>query len=235
MVKHELSRFKKVGTAGVVLLSLAVLAGCSGHKTELGTKILQIDNTKATKIVSLGTLTEKQVKKVEDLSKSEVKNDNVVASDGTEIPQKQVEDVVSAINSGDDKTVETALEKAPEVKSVISDKTSGTSNSSKKLNNVEQAKVFVDEKVDGQKVQQELEKTGTSVDAEEAEGIAKQRNLANVIQLNAQKKFPDDVIAISAKRNDGTYVLRDISSGDSYVISVDGSGNITKMVGAGNS
>lgn len=235
MVNYNLYRFKKGTTTGLVILSLVLLAGCTTTKKESGAKILEIDNTKATKIVSMGTLTKTQVEKVQDLSKSEVKNDKVTATNGTKVPQKQVASVVQAINTGDETKVKTALQQSPEVEKAITNDQKSETSPSQSMTQLDQAKAYVDKKVDGTTIKDELEKAGTSVDSKEAQGIADQRNLANVIQFNAQKKLPDDVIAISAKRSDGTYVLRDITSGKSYVISVDGSGNITKMVEGGNS
>jgi hypothetical protein len=222
MKNNNLLLWKRGGTATVAVATMLLLAGCSSSQNA-GAKILQIDNTKATKIISMGTLTQKQVATVKDLSATKAKSDTVVAKNGTKVPQKQVDDVVNAINTGDSNKVETALQNAPQVQKALDN----TTTSSSDTNQVKQAQQYADSKTTAKDVQAEMPK-GVTLNSSEAQALADQHNLANQIQLNAQNLFPKDTLTVSAKQKDGTYILTDFSSGKSYKLTVDSKGQITK-------
>lgn len=94
-----------------------------------------------------------------------------------------------------------------------------------KVNRVEQAKTHMNEKATAKDIQKEMPKE-IKVDEKQAQTIADQHNLANKIQYNAQKLFPDDVVITSQKQPDGTYVLTDMTSNKSFKLTVDKDGNI---------
>ena len=216
---------KTVASFSVLALSLVLLTGCSSKENAGEVKLLQIDNTKATKIVSMGTLNDKQVATVKKLSETKPKDDVVVADNGSEAPQKQVEEVVNAINTGDNDKVKTALQKAPDVKQVLNTTVTETSSSSVEDTKVNIAENYANKKATAKDIQDEAQ--GAKLDSDKAQKVADAHNLANAIQLSAQKMFPKDVVVLSSKQKDGTYILSNYTTGVDYVLNVNDNGDIT--------